>query len=252
MNKVLNVLIAHQEPELVQRLVAYWSHIADDRLIVAHGGAETSFAGLAYTPKIFVDDPRLRTRDHQRELQSITGIFRAIHQWLASTGSDYEFIYLAEFDHLPLVRDLNARQVDLLRRERADVLAFALRRVDGTSYAHYLYHAANPSFHAYFAGITVRDDANVVLSMIGTGSFWTRQAFSAVAAADEPFPMYSELFVPTLAHHLGFRLRDYGPQERFVSALGERSSEINSAAAQGGWALHPVKNIGAFPAEPPA
>ena len=252
MDDVLNVLIAHQEPEAVRQLTGYWSHISRDGLIVAHGGSPDAYARLEFEPKIFIDDPRLRTRDHQRELQSITAIFRGVHAWLESSGRGFEFIYLGEYDHLALVHDLNARQVSRLRQERADVLAFQLRRVDGTSNPHYLYHASDPRFHAHLASVTVRADPMVVLSMIGTGSFWTREAFAAVAAAEEPFPMYSELFVPTLAHHLGFRLRDYGTQERFVSALGERSAEIGSAVAEGAWSLHPVKNIAAFPPQPPA
>lgn len=252
MDKVLNVLVAHQGPELVQRLVSYWSHVAHAGLIVAHGGAETSFDALDYTPKIFIDDRRLRTRDHQRELQSITGIFHGAYRWLSTTGSQFDFVYVAEFDHLPLVKDLNARQIDLLRREGADVLAFDLRRVDGTSYAHYLHHVANPSFHSYFASITMREDPQVILSMLGTGSFWTIEAFAAVARLSEPFPMYNELYIPTTAHHLGFRMRGYGPQNRFVSALGEKSDQIPSAVAQGAWTLHPVKNTTALPAEPPA
>jgi hypothetical protein len=79
--------------------------------------------------------------------------------------------------------------------------------------------------------------------MFGTGSFWKREAFEAVAAFNEPFPIYLEIFLPTVVHHLGFRLRDYGEQNRFVSATGDRSREIKQAQSAGAWTLHPVKNL---------
>ncbi len=55
--------------------------------------------------------------------------------------------------------------------------------------------------------------------MFGSGSFWTREAFCAVCAVEEPFPIYMELYLPTLAHHLGFRVRDFGEQDRFVGVF---------------------------------
>jgi hypothetical protein len=54
--------------------------------------------------------------------------------------------------------------------------------------------------------------------------------------------MYVEIFPPTLAHHLGYRLRDYGPQTRFVRHIGDRLSEIEPARQSGAWTLHPVKS----------
>ena len=128
--------------------------------------------------------------------------------------------------------------------ERADVLGFHLQRVDGTSHPHYLYHLSNPAFFAHWAAISVRAEPKVVLSMFGSGSFWHREVFNAVAQRAEPFPMYLEIYLPTLAHHLGFRVRDYGEQNRFVHNLGERSSSIEQARAEGAWTLHPVKELG--------
>jgi hypothetical protein len=72
---------------------------------------------------------------------------------------------------------------------------------------------------------------------------WTREAFEEVARLGDPIPMYVELALPTLAHHLGFRVRDLTDQNRFVSALGNRVQEIDSARAAGAWALHPVKDL---------
>ena len=79
--------------------------------------------------------------------------------------------------------------------------------------------------------------------MFGSGSFWTREAFLAVAAFDEPFPIYMELYLPTLAHHLGFRVRDFTDQNRFVRALENEIGSIDEARKEGAWTLHPVKRM---------
>lgn len=244
MANVLNVVLTHQPPKDVDRLVEYWnSLIGPGNLLIAYGGSRDCFDQICFNDKVFIDDPNLRTSDHQREAQSYTAIFKEASRWFRNHLSSVDFVTLFEFDHLPLVRDLNARQVERLQSEGADVMAYHLARVDDTSHAHYLHYAANAEFARFFQKLSVRDNPAVVLSMFGTGSCWTREAFEAVAKFDEPFPVYFEIYLPTVAHHLGFRLRNYGDQDSFVSNLGDRSREVNSAKNQGAWTLHPVKTL---------
>ncbi len=212
-------------------------------LLVAYGGSPCSFDRIHFEDRVFIDDPNLRTLDHQREAQSYTAVFKEVSAWLRNRSRAIDFVTLFEFDHLPLVRDLNARQIARLTTEGADVLAYHLARVDDTSHPHYLHYAANRDFARFFRELSVRENPSTVLSMFGTGSCWTREAFDEVAKFAEPFPVYFEIYLPTLAHHLGFRLRDYGDQDIFVSNLGDRSREVDSARKQGAWTLHPVKTL---------
>ena len=242
MSRVLNLLLAHQSPEIVAKVLKHWSgSAAESDILVAYGGDETAFAALGAPNKIFIPDPRLRTIDHSRERQSYAKVFAASSEWLR--GRDFTHVFFAEFDHLPLIPDLAARLLERMREEKADVLAHSVRRVDATSWHHYLYHAKDSRFHAYWNAISRRADKRVVLAMLGTGSFWTREAFDAVAAAEEPFPMYLEIVLPTLAHHLGFRVRDLKDQNRFVRHLGDMIAEIPKARSEGAWTIHPVKNV---------
>ena len=75
-------------------------------------------------------------------------------------------MYFAEFDHLPVVRDLGARLMERLDQEQADVLGHGLRRVDGTSNVHYLYHLSDPEFLTFWRRISVRPDKETVLHML--------------------------------------------------------------------------------------
>ncbi len=76
---VLNVLISHQPAAALRRVLRFWEGaIAERSLLLAYGGTRENFAALEFTPRLFIDDPRLRTRDHQREAQSLTGLFRTV------------------------------------------------------------------------------------------------------------------------------------------------------------------------------
>ena len=242
MSRVLNLLLVHQSPEIVAKVLESWSgSAAESDILLAYGGDEAAFASVAAPNKIFVAGPRLRTMDHPRERQSYAEVFAAASGWMR--GRDFTHVYFAEFDHLPLVPDLATRLLERMGEEKADMLGHGVRRVDDTSWHHYLYHAQDPRFHPYWERITCRADGRVVLAMLGTGSFWTRESFDAVAAVEEPFPMYLEILLPTLAHHLGFRVRDFKDQNQFVRHIGEMITRVAEARRAGAWTIHPIKGV---------
>ncbi len=244
MSRVLNLLLTHQAPVAVARMLDWWrGYCPPDDVLVVYNGTPETFAQIDHPQKVRVEDPRLVTRDHQRERQSYGGVWRGAARWLTGQGGAFTHVHFTEYDHLPLVEGFNARQVARLEAERADVLGFQLLRVDGTNQPHYLYHLSQPGFLEHWARISVRREPGVVLSMFGSGSFWTRAAFEAVAAVAEPVPIYLEIAQPTTAHHLGYRLRDWGEQNRFVSSLGDFADRIEQAQAEGMWTLHPVKKL---------
>ena len=240
MARVLNVILTHQPAEAVARMLEWWRGFADPAgVLIVAGGTRADFEAIAHPQKIFVDDPRLHTVDHQREFQSYTGVFAGVTTWLA--GRDFTHVSFCEYDHLPLIADFNARHLERLATEGADVLGYQVHRVDGTNHPHYLYHHSNAAFHRHWERITRRDDPEVVLSMFGSGSFWTREAFEAIGASREPFRIYLEIYLPTLAHHLGYRVRDLADQDAFVKVLPDLGARVEEARAAGAWAVHPVK-----------
>jgi hypothetical protein len=214
--------------------ISWWlQFVSADQLFVVHTGGSSEFADIRHLHKLHVTDDRLGTRDHQRELQSYTRVFQAVAQ--STALGNHAYIHFCEYDHIPLIPEMNKYQVAKILAERADLLGFQVRRVDDTNHAHCLYHDRNPQFRRFWQETSVRNQPQVVLSMFGSGSFWTREAFEAVAEIDEPFPMYLEIYLPTLAH--------FGEQNRFVQSLGDLSDRIESARSQGAWTLHPVKEL---------
>lgn len=244
MNAVLNMILSHQPAPAVAKMIAHWgNHVPQESILIAYGGPKNEFQAIEHRQKILIDDPRLLTRDHQREFQSYTELFQTAAEFLKTHGDQFHFVHFAEYDHLPLVTDLNERQIQRLTAQDADLLGFHLHRIDDTSSPHFLYHAADDKFMSYWRGISKRSEPEVVLSMFGSGSFWKREAFCAVSAIKEPFPIYMELYLPTLAHHLGFRIRDFGEQNRFVRALETEIVGVDQARSEGAWTLHPVKRL---------
>jgi hypothetical protein len=240
--KVLNILLAHQGGEEFSRLLAWWRPICrQERLWVAFGGSREAFDSLDYPRKVFIDDVNLRTRDHQREKQSYTGILKAMAPIVTSENPDY--VYLCEYDQLPLLNDLNNRQIATMQREGADMMGHYLDRIDGTGNPHLLQHLGDPRFLPYWQGVSLREDKGVVLSMFGSGSFWKREAFLAVASRDQSIGCYLEIYLPTMAHHLGFRVRRWSDRDHLIGNLPTPGISIQSAHDLACWTVHPVKEF---------
>ena len=241
-SRTLSIVLTHQDAAAVDALVRWWlRYVNCDDLLIVHTGQVEEFGKIAHAHRLHVADPRVATRDHQRELQSYTSILRAAAVEVANGAWDY--VSFSEYDHLPLSSDADWARIALLHDTRADVLGYELLRVDSTNQSHWLYSDLAGSGAAHLQSISQRDDYSIVLSMFGSGSFWTRDAFLAVAERSEPFPVYLELWLPTVAHHLGFRVLDMGEQNRWVSAGRDRSDEIGEARKAGAWTLHPVKEL---------
>jgi hypothetical protein len=223
------VLLDHRGPGEVQRTLALWSKagFGADSVLLAYGGPEGGFGGIGHANKILLGGRGHRTADHQRDRQSYREIFSKAAEWLSGRG--YTHILFHEYDHLPLVPDLAGRMEGVLRGEGADVVCLHLGRVDGTTHPHWL------------ACMGEDPGGGPVLSMLGTGHFWTREAWEVVAADGSLSHWYLELDLPTTALRNGFRIRQLAAQNPFVKALEKEIPAPTTAAARGAWTLHPVK-----------
>lgn len=247
--RVLNVLLTHGDARAVAKMMAWWrdeAGVPPGNVLIAHGGRLADCEAVEHPQKVFIDDPRLRTQDHTRQRQSYRTVFREARRWMEGHAQgEVTHVCFAEYDFVPLAGRFNELQLAAIARENADVLGLRVARVDGTSHPHYLYHAHDPAFGRFWESWSVREDRRAVLSMFGASSFWTRRAFAAVAQAPEPFPIYLEIFLPTAAHHLGYRVRQF-PDEAAracIRHLGELGSRLPAARAEGAWAIHPVKTL---------
>lgn len=240
--RVLNFLLTHQGGEAFEKVRKHWEGMCGDQnLWVVFGGTKEAFEKLNYPRKIFVDDPALRTLDHQREKQCYLGVIEAIASTIERESPD--FIHLCEYDHLPLIPDLNQRQVQFMDKEGADVMVHYLKQIDGTAHPFELYHESDPEFIPFWKSVSIRDNPSVILWMFGSGSVWTKNAFLSLAHRGKRIECLFEIYLPTLAHHLGFRVRGWNENQHLISNLPSPQVTVNEGLKKGCWTVHPVKEI---------
>jgi hypothetical protein len=242
MNDTVTILVTHQPPDQVRRMLEWWEcHVSGTQFLIAYGGAQEEFSKIQTSKKVFISDPRLRTQDHVRERQSYSGVFRTASTKLRRTG--FQHVWFVEYDHIPIVSNVITLLKERMGKSSADVICYNLGRIDQTISPHFLGHAKDPEFFDFWRRISVRKNKGVILSMFASGSLWKREAFEAIAATDESFPVYQEIYLPTLAHHLGFRLCDLGEQNDFIRAVPNRKLTFEYAKAHRALSVHPLKRF---------
>ena len=231
---VLLVLLDHRDPESVEKTICLWTKAGFERdsLLLAYGGRQDAFQKISHSQKFLLTESKHKTSDHQRERQSYREIFSRTTNWLK--GRSFTHILFQEYDHLPMVADLPARMLRCLAAEKADILAYHLGRVDASTNPHWL------------ATVTETYDQPIALSMLGTGHFWSRQAWEAVSADGVLASWYLELDIPSTAHRLGYRIREIPLQGKFVQNLVSNRPSPDEAQKCGAWTLHPVKDLHTF------
>jgi len=228
--RVLVLLLDHRAPEAVEKTLSVWhaAGFAPADILLAYGGNAADFAAIAHPNKFHLSGQSHTTGHHQREKQSYREILTRSTTWLRDLPHTH--ILFHEYDHLPLVPNLPARLVNLLNSENADLLGYELYRRDNSTHPHWL------------ANETLTYNAPTAVSMLGTGHFWTSEAWQAVSLDHTLADWYLELDMPTTAHRLGFRLRRHISQNSFVKALENDRPSLEAALASGAWTLHPVKD----------
>lgn len=243
MANTLAVLLCHTDNTSIHNVIHWWQQHTDidDNILIAFGGLESEYNNITWKHKVFVDDPRLRTRDHQREKQSYQGVFKAAAAWKPIEG--YDYIHFAEYDHLPLKRDLHNHYISILNEANAHVLGHDLKRIDSTNNPHCLYHLSNPDFAQFWQSISERSNPNQLYSFLGTGHFWQQQAFLHTASLPTSPSIYLELFMPTAAHHLGYKVVGHNASHHYISPRKDQSHCLDTAIKKGILTIHPIKQI---------
>ena len=228
--RVLLILLDHRAPDAVAETLSIWNAagFSADDILLAHGGTASDFSAIAHPHKIHLAESAHLTSHHQREKQSYRELLALSADWLRTRSHTH--ILFHEYDHLPLVKNLPDLLLDLARHEDADLLGVELYRVDSSTHPHWL------------SNETQTYNAPTALSMLGTGHFWIREAWEAVALDPALAGWYLELDMPTTAHRHGFRLRRIDAQGRFVKALEKHRPSPEVAIQAGAWSIHPVKN----------
>ncbi len=242
-SKVCHVIITHLDAARNGRMVAEWKRLDPEALILlAHGGSREDFESLPQgVDAFYVEDPALRTRDHAREKQEYLGVIKAAATYLRDFP-DISHIHLLEYDVVPMVSGLGQKLVACLITEDADLCGSGMYDLTGTVHPHLLSQADDQAIGAFLRNLSCREDKGRVLTMLGCTSIWTRACFESIARLEPPGRIYLEIASPTLAHHLGWRVRPLPEaQNRSLTFYGDLGDQADALANQGAWMIHPSK-----------
>jgi len=240
-DRVLWVILAHSNPFSLHEVLVYWKDrgVDPNDILIAYGGTVENFENLKVPNKVFVQDEQLRTKRHAEEKQSYSAVFREVSSWM--NGRNLKAVFFFEEDHLPLTDGLEKELLNRLIRDDADALLPHLCRVDRTNSPHYVYHLSDVRFRNYWHSRSTREDRSMYFNAIITGSAWKAECIDCIAANPEEIPMYLELYLPSLIHHLGFRIRSFPVHESSISVTPISISQALSFADSGALSVHPIK-----------
>jgi hypothetical protein len=241
----LTVVLTHLQAEQVDDRMRLLREIAPDaRFAVCHGGARGEFDRVEWDQKVFVDDPTLR--GPVQHLQSLTQIFETVWREFFSEDPALDSLYLIEYDHLILDGAFERRMRDLALETGADLLGKRCVELTGTNVAHYVRFRRDPRLLRLLERVSVRENRERMFGCLGNGIWLSRAALEGYVNVGEHPPCYCEVYVPTLIHHLGFRVVDvdaHGDLYRHVRWQPELTvDEVIELARAGAAFAHPIKD----------
>ncbi len=242
---LLNLLWTHLDAPAVDRQLEYLRRLAPrSRFVVCHGGQRDDFDEITHPDKLFIDDDTLRTDNAWN--QSAFKLLECAHQAFVA-GTDIETVFLFEYDHLVLRGDFELALQQLLDLSGADFVAKTCVTKDTNNWVHAIRARHDPEFMAFLGQISTRDDPARLYGCLGTGFVIRRAALEALLAVTPPTLDYHELYLPTVLHHLGFRLADVDELSDIYDEVAylpaKTLSQVLEAKRRGHFFVHPFKQL---------
>lgn len=243
---LLTAVLAHMRADAVHERFALLRAAAPDaRFVLCYGGPADEFDRIEVEEKLFIDDPTLR--GPVQHLQSLTPTFEAVWNTYVARDDAIDAVYLIEYDHLVLDAGFDRRLRALADATGADLLGKHCGDRTATNEEHYIRFRNDARLLAHLREVSTREDRARIYGCLGDGIWISRDALQAYVGVGEHPPCYCEVYVPTLVHHLGFRVVDVDEHDddlyRTVRWLPEFDvAEAVACQREGAVFLHPVKD----------
>jgi hypothetical protein len=241
----VTAMLTHLRAAEVHESIEFVHAVAPDAcLVICYGGEIGEFERIEFDHKLFIDDATLR--GPERHLQSLTTVFQSV--WAAYFEADetVDALYMIEYDHLVLDSRFEARLRELAARTHADLMGKNCIECTATNEAQYVRFRRDPRLLSRLRSVSVRDDPTRLFRCLGDGMWISRRALRAYVEMGEHPPCYCEVYVPTLLHHLGFRVVDVAAHSDLYRAVRWMprfdTEEAMARLAEGAAFVHPVKD----------
>lgn len=241
----LTAVITHLEVDRVRVGIDLLAVVAPDaRFVVCYAGEPAQFERLDLDDKVFIEDPTLKSRGPH--LQSMTAVFNATWSAYFAEDDHWDALYVIEYDHLVLDGDFERHLTTLAEQTQADLLGKNCVDCTATNHEHYIRFRRDLRLLDHLRRLSVREDPTRLFSCLGNGIWLSRQALEAYVAVPHHPPCYLEVYVPTLLHHLGFRVvnidahSDLYRDVRWLPPF--EVAEVMARLEDGAAFMHPVKD----------
>jgi hypothetical protein len=241
----LTAVLIHLDAERVRESMDLLQTVSEEaRFVVCYGGSLQEFEAIEGEDKIFVDDPTLR--GPEQHLQSWTRAFEALWHGFFARDESLDSLYFIEYDHLILDSQFETRLRDLAAATGADIMGKNCVDRTATNGEHYVRSRRDQRLLDHLRRLSVRADPERIFGCLGDGMWLSRQALQAYVEIAEHPPCYCETYVPTLLHHLGFRVVDVDAHSdlyrhvRWIPPFG--LEQVSELIDDGAVFVHPVKD----------
>ena len=244
-SRFLTAVISHLPADPIRDQLSYLEALAPEaRFVLCYGGPREEFERLGVEGALFIEDPALRGTSTKR--QSYNAILSAVYRGYVEPDESVELVYFIEYDQMVLRGDFEQTLGELIGQTGADLLAKSASPRNDTNWPHHLASRDDDHLNAFFREISVRDDPGIRWGCLGSGMLLRREALAAFCSVLAGAPhAYLELFIPTVVHHLGFRVADVDAVSDAYWAMRWQPSysleEVIAAKRTGLSFLHPFK-----------
>jgi hypothetical protein len=240
----LIVLVSHLGPEAVEANVARLERVHQPGLVaLCHGGQRADFDAAQVPKKVFTDDPGLR--GPPATLQSYTAPLIEVYERFVAPRPDIDMVLVVEFDQVVLDRGFVPHMEALMESSGADVLGKGCCDRTGTNWWHRVRYRSDPALLAFLRAFSVREDPARLYGFLGTGFLIREAVLRRFAGLEHIEGVYNELYLPTVFHHLGFRLTDVdslsGVYDHVRWSPPYTPDEVHELRRQGAMVVHPFK-----------
>jgi len=245
----LNVVLTHLAAPVVDAGVRYLEELAPHaRFVICHVGDAEDFEGVEHKQKLFVDDPSFRAPPIT--FQSLNMTLSGVYEQFVRDDATIRGVYVFEYDHLVLRSDFEEQLSAVATRSGADFVGKTCVERTATNWPHYVRFRRDERLLAHLRKLSTREDPARMYGCVGNGFWLTREALHAYAEVESHPPCYGELYVPTLLHHLGFKVGDIDTHSdvyRHVRwAPPFTLHEVLRLKREGATFVHPFKDLGAL------
>jgi len=241
--KTVHTVISHLDPATVSGFLPFLGKLSPEtRILCAYGGKREYFEGIAWPDKFFLEDDSLRGPVRNQSYNEIL-----LKTCSTASGQEADFFYFSEYDHFPLRRNYLGELCDLMASQEFDLLGHSFFQANHTNWIHYLRYRDDMEFKRFLGGMTRRGTVEPLYGMLGNGFMISRRALEAFCAIPVHLQVYTEVYIPTVIHHLGFKAGKIDALTRLYEAVRYEPAysyeEVIQLLRTGKSFCHPVKCV---------